>query len=95
WKSVIKGTQVYVPLSVEKKMMNSVLKTHGYAQSEYHFVAGETVLPHLTPSESRLLFGGAEDPHVHVSVLSGDPLHGHAHDRSHHAHHGNAHEHKH
>ena len=28
WKSVIKGTQVYVPLSVEKKMMNSVLKTH-------------------------------------------------------------------
>ncbi|WON76277.1 urease accessory protein UreE [Serratia sp. UGAL515B_01] len=69
WKSVIKGVQVYVPLTVEKKMMNSVMKTHGYSESEYRFVSGETVLPFLTPSESRLLFGGAEDSHVHVSVV--------------------------
>lgn len=96
WKSVIKGTQVYVPLTVEKKMMNSVMKTHGYSESEYHFVPGETVLPHLTPSESRLLFGGAEDSHVHVSVHPEHSHHGNPKDDHHdHAHHGTDREHKH
>lgn len=99
WKSVIKNTEVYVPLTVEKKMMNSVMKTHGYSESEYHFVPGETVLPLLTPSESRLLFGGAEDSHVHVSVIHQhsheDHAHPHHHDHHDHAPHGKEHEHKH
>lgn len=97
WKAVIKGSQVFVPLTVEKKMMNSVLKTHGYADFDYQFVAGEKVLPQLTPSESRLLFGGAEDSHVHVSVNSVHTHHVHplSHDHPTDAHHGTAHEHKH
>lgn len=97
WKSVIKGSQVFVPLTVEKKMMNSVLKTHGYAEYEYQFVAGAAVLPKLTPSESRLLFGGAEDSHVHVSVTSVHTHHDHprTHDHPNNVHHGTEHEHKH
>lgn len=103
WKAVIKNTEVYVPLTVEKKMMISVLKTHGYSPSEYHFVAGETVLPLLTPSESRLLFGGAEDSHVHINVIHEHSHHDHAHPHDHdhdhdhheHTHHGDEHEHKH
>lgn len=90
WKSVTKGSKVYVPLTVEVKMMNSVMKTHGYDAEEYQFVAGSTVLPLLTPSESRLLFGGAEDSHVHVHVH-----HDHDHAHSHHDHHGKDHEHQH
>ncbi|WP_431223452.1 urease accessory protein UreE [Serratia sp. L9] len=93
WKSVIKGSNVYVPLTVEVKMMNSVMKTHGYASTEYQFAKGETVLPLLNPSESRLLFGGAEDSHVHVPVQH-DHGHGHSH-HDHHDHHGKDHEHKH
>ncbi|WP_431295578.1 urease accessory protein UreE [Rahnella sp. PAMC 25559] len=96
WKSVIKSTEVYVPLTVEKKMMSSVMKTHGYNESEYHFVPGETVLPLLTPSESRLLFGGAEDSHVHVRVIHqhSHQDHAHPHDHEHldHAPHGKEHE---
>ncbi|MFC0226896.1 urease accessory protein UreE [Serratia aquatilis] len=89
WKAVIKGSKVYVPLTVEVKMMNSVMKTHGYDAEEYQFVEGSTVLPLLTPSESRLLFGGAEDSHVHVHVHDD---HSHSH---HEHHHGKDHEHKH
>lgn len=104
WKAVIKGTQVYVPLTVEKKMMSSVMKTHGYSELDYYFAPGKTVLPLLTPSESRLLFGGAEDSHVHVSVIREHPHHddshphGHHyddHDHAHHGHDGKEHEHKH
>lgn len=71
WKAIIKGYKVYVPLTVEMKMMNSVMKTHGYDAAEYEFVAGSKIRPLLTPSESRLLFGGAEDLHVHVHVNGG------------------------
>lgn len=89
WKSVIKGSKVYVPLTVEARMMNSVMKTHGYYHDDYQFVHGSAVLPLLTPSESRLLFGGAEDSNVHV----------HVHDDHQHSHpehnHGTDHEHKH
>lgn len=94
WKAVIKGAQVYVPLTVEKKMMDSVMRTHGYQQAEYAFVPGETILPLLTPSESRLLFGGAEDSHTHVSVPGTHyPAHGHGHGHGHT--HGHSHSHSH
>ncbi|POT58601.1 urease accessory protein UreE [Citrobacter amalonaticus] len=68
WKAVIKGYCVYVPVVVADKMMCSVMKSHGYSEDEYYFTEGEKVIPLLTPSESRLLFGGVEEAHTHVHV---------------------------
>lgn len=68
WKAVIKGYCVYIPLVVTEKMLSSVMKSHGYSEGEYYFTEGEKVIPLLTPSESRLLFGGAEEAHTHVHI---------------------------
>ncbi|NHB87326.1 urease accessory protein UreE [Photorhabdus tasmaniensis] len=68
WKSVIKNNQIYIPLTVSTKMMDSVMKTHGFHALPYSFVKGEEILPYLNNSEARLLFGGAEDSATHVHV---------------------------
>lgn len=86
WKAVIKENHVYVPLTVSDKVMSSVMKTHGFGDNTYQFVKGETVLSKLTNSESRLLFGGAEDTDTHVHVAH-DHAHNHAHTRHTHDHH--------
>ncbi|MBK4716056.1 MULTISPECIES: urease accessory protein UreE [Tenebrionibacter/Tenebrionicola group] len=70
WKSVIKGHRIFVPITVATRIVDSVMKTHGFHALPYSFVKGETILPHLTQSEARLLFGGAEDSATHVHVDS-------------------------
>ena len=70
WKAVTKHNEVYIPLTVETKMMDSVMRTHGFEHLPYAFVSGAAVLPNLTPSEARLLFGGAEETATHVHVAS-------------------------
>lgn len=70
WKSVIKGNRIFIPMTVATKVMDSVMKTHGFHALPYSFVKGETILPHLTQPEARLLFGGAEDSATHVHVDS-------------------------
>ncbi len=76
WKSVIKGTQVYVPFISRKendefRVENSVVTRN----LNITLSPGETALPHLTPSESRLLFGGARRPHVHVMSACSAAIH--------------------
>lgn len=68
WKAIIKGYCVFVPLVVNENMLVSVMKSHGYTEGEYYFTEGEKVLPVLTASESRLLFGGAEEAHTHIDI---------------------------
>ena len=70
WKAVTKHNEVYIPLTVETKMMDSVMRTHGFQHLPYAFVAGAEILPLLTTSEARLLFGGAEETDTHVHVAS-------------------------
>ena len=70
WKAVTKHNEVYIPLTVETKMMDSVMRTHGFEHLPYAFVAGAEILPLLTTSEARLLFGGAEETDTHVHVAS-------------------------
>jgi urease accessory protein len=60
WPAVIKGTRVYVPLTVDKAVMASVLKTHDFDGISYEFAAGAEVIPYLAPHEARRLFGTAE-----------------------------------
>lgn len=59
WPAVIKGTRVYVPLTVAREVMASVMKTHALADVTYEFVPGADVLARLAPHEARRLFGAA------------------------------------
>lgn len=66
WPAVIKGTTIYVPLSVDQKVMASVLRTHAFEHITSRFAPGAEVAPHLTAKEMRILFAGADaTPHHH------------------------------
>jgi urease accessory protein len=67
WPALVKGTRVFVPLTVDRKVMASVMNTHRFENIRYEFVPGADIIPYLAPHESRRLFGGAEGPvHSHV-----------------------------
>lgn len=87
WPAVINGARVYVPLTVDRKVMSSVMKTHALPGIRYEFMPGAEVIPYLAPHESRRLFGGAsEASHTHGHQHGGDD---HDHDGAHQ--HGNSH----
>ena len=69
WPAVVKGCRVMVPLTVDKKVMESVMRTHRIEHVDYAFRSGEEVIPYLAPHEIRRLFGGAshasETEHTH------------------------------
>jgi urease accessory protein len=92
WPALVKSNLVYVPLTVDRKVMASVMSTHRFEGIRYEFVPGREVVPYLAPHESRRLFGGAEGPvhsHTHESyagveaetgrVYGQPPTHVHAH----------------
>ncbi len=96
WPALVKGTRVYVPLTVDRKVMSSVMKTHGFEGIRYEFVPGSEIVPYLAPHESRRLFGGAEGPvhtHTHERYVEVDaatgrawgrpPVHAHEHGHPH------------
>jgi urease accessory protein len=85
WPALVKGSLVYVPLTVDRKVMASVMETHRFEGIRYEFVSGRDVVPYLAPHESRRLFGGAEGPvhsHTHESYTAAEAatgrLHGHS-----------------
>jgi len=79
WPAVVKGTKVYVPLTVDKKVMLAVLETHNIEGIKYEFRQGFDVIPFMAPHEVRRLFGGAgHESHAHVHV-HGDHIHADAH----------------
>jgi len=77
WPALVKGSLVYVPLTVDRKVMTSVMDTHRFEGIRYEFVPGREAVLQLAPHESRRLFGGAEGPvhsHTHESyaVVDGE-----------------------
>jgi urease accessory protein len=67
WPALVKGDRVFVPLTVDRKVMASVMNTHRFEEIRYEFVPGGEIVPYLAPHESRRLFGGAEGPvHSHA-----------------------------
>jgi urease accessory protein len=75
WPALVKGSRVYVPLTVDRKVMSSVMNTHRFEGIRYEFVAGSEIVPYLAPHESRRLFGGAEGPvhsHTHEQYVAVD-----------------------
>lgn len=73
WPAVVKGEKVYVPLAVDRRVMESVMQTHRFEHLSYSFSAAEELLPHLSPSEVRRLLGSSD-------------AHSHAHSHAHHEH---------
>lgn len=68
WPAVVQGTRMYVPLTVDRKVMDSVMRTHDLAEISHSFVPGTEVIAYLAPHEARRLFGGADStPHSHLS----------------------------
>lgn len=66
WPAVVKGPKVFVPLTVDKKVMQSVMDTHAIPGVTYEFQTGHEVIPYLAPHEIRNLFGGtARESHSH------------------------------
>jgi urease accessory protein len=72
WPAVAKGDQVYVPLTVDRKVMASVMNTHAFLDVTCEFQPASVVVPYLSPHESRRLFGGAEqESHAHPGIPDG------------------------
>lgn len=79
WPAVVKDTRVYVPLTVDKKVMLSVMETHHIEGITYEFQKGFEIIPYLAPHEIRRLFGGAgQESHSHEDII-----HNHVHPHSH------------
>lgn len=69
WPAVVKGTKVFVPLTVDKKVMMSVMDTHHIEGISYEFQPGLEVIPYLAPHEIRRLFGGTgHESHAHGDI---------------------------
>lgn len=99
WPAVVKGTKVYVPLTVDKKVMMSVMETHHIEGITFRFEKGFDVIPYLLPHEIRRLFGGAgHESHAHTHShdhAHGNIVHCHDHDHEHPHDHNHDHEHHH
>jgi len=97
WPALVKGGRVYVPLTVDRQVMSSVMNTHRFEGIRYEFVPGGEIVPYLAPHESRRLFGGAEGPvhsHTHEQYVAVDSQTGQPYPRPPTAHpHGHSHDH--
>ena len=62
WPAVVQDGFVYVPLAVNRLVMNSVMNTHHFADISFRFVPGAEIADKLDPSQARRLFGGTEQP---------------------------------
>lgn len=83
WPAVVKGSKVYVPLTVDRKVMLSVMETHNIPGITYEFQKGVDVIPYMAPHEIRRLFGGAShESHSHEHD-HGHIVHYHDHDHEH------------
>lgn len=65
WPAIVKGTKIYVPLTVDKKVMSSVMDTHHFEDVTYEFQPGKEIIPFLAPHEIRQLFGGCSQELTH------------------------------
>ena len=97
WPAVVRDNKIILPLTVDKKVMTSVLRTHDFPDITYDFHPADVAIPYLLPHEARRLFGGADQGSVDMSHHVHDGAHGghgavpaghHSHDggKTHHTH---------
>lgn len=59
WAAVVRGTKVYVPLVLDRKVMQSVMLSHNFEHITYQFRPADMVIPYLSPQEVRRLLGSS------------------------------------
>lgn len=67
WPAVVRDNKIILPLTVDKKVMTSVMRTHAFPDITYDFHPAEVAIPYLLPHEARRLFGGADQGSVDMS----------------------------
>lgn len=71
WAALVRDNSLMVPLTVDRKVMLSVMRTYNFEGINFAFRPGSEVVPYLTPSEIRSLFGStspqSHKPHSHHS----------------------------
>lgn len=71
WAALVRGQSLMVPLCVDKKVMLSVMRTYDFNSVDFAIRPGREIVPFLSPSEIRLLFGSTSplsrpaEPHAH------------------------------
>lgn len=105
WPAVVQDGFAYVPLAINRLVMNSMMNTHHFADITFRFAPGAEIADKLDPSQARRLFGGTERPmdgghghaHGHHHPLGDEEeRHAHRHEHRHHCHrHGRHHHHRH
>lgn len=65
WPAVVQGSRVYVPLTIDRKVMESVMRTHHIEHIAYSFRSAEQIIPYLAPHEVRRLMGGSHSDQKH------------------------------
>lgn len=76
WAAVVSGVKVYVPLVLERRVMESVLRSHHFQHITYCFQPAKQIIPYLSPHEVRRLMGACRAEGF-----------GHDHTCGHHSHH--------
>ena len=73
WPTLVKGSLVYVPVTVAPKVMATVLKTHDVDNVSCSFARGTDVQPQLAPEEARMLFAGPAGHSHHAAAAGEEP----------------------
>ena len=63
WPAVVRGVKVFVPMTVDRKVMMSVMNTHSIPHIAYAFRPAEQIVPYLSPHEVRQLVGHSDHHH--------------------------------
>ena len=64
WPAVVHEDKILVPLTTDRKVMQSVMRTHAFEHIAYGFRPASQIIPYLAPHEVRRLLGGNEQ-HSH------------------------------
>ncbi len=65
WAAVVRGTKVYVPLVLDRKVMDSVMQSHNFEHITYTFRPADQIIPYLSPQEVRRLLGANHHKNHH------------------------------
>ena len=65
WPAVVHEDKILVPLTTDRKVMQSVMRTHAFEHIAYSFRAAAQIIPYLAPHEIRRLLAKSEQ-HSHA-----------------------------
>ena len=72
WAALVRGDSLMVPLMVDRKVMLGVMHTYNFEGISFSFRPGSEIVPFLSPSEIRSLFGSTA-PQSHQTHTHSHP----------------------